>query len=165
MGARGPVPKRTDQRRRRNKPADGSTVTKAAAGRRAPAPPVDRNWHPAARRWYLSLKRSGQAEYYEPSDWTTAWLVAETMSRELQPQPMVVGSGDAARIEMVKLPPKGASLAAWFKAMGSLMVTEGDRRRLRLELERGKDAATEDPQQGAAVASMARWREKLADGG
>lgn len=163
MGSRGPVPKRTDQRRRRNKPADGATVTKGAATRRIVVPPVNRKWHPVARRWYLSLRQSGQAEFYEPSDWATAYVIAEAMSRELNPQPMVVGSGRDASVELVAMAPKGASLTAWLKAMGSLMVTEGDRRRLRLELERGKDAAVET-EQDAAVASMAEWREKLADG-
>lgn len=131
----GPPPKRDSQRRRTNEPAKGR-ATKAAAAPKVSVPAADRKWHPVARRWYQSLKDSGQAKFYEPSDWATAYMVAESMSREFADQPLVVGSGDSAHVEMVPMAPKAASIAAWLKAATALMATEGDRRRLRLELER-----------------------------
>ena len=134
MGTRGPVPKRDAQRRRRNKPEVEATTAEGAPPSSAPA--ADEGWHPIARRWYDSLAGSGQSKFYEPCDWESAYLLAESMSRELNPQPMTVGHGDAARIEMVALPPKAASLAAWRAMMAALLVNEGDRRRVRLELER-----------------------------
>lgn len=134
MPERGPIPKRTTQRRRKNKPE--VPAKKSVGARTVPRPRADPKWHPVAKRWFNSLGPSGQSAFYEPSDWATAYAVAEAMSRELNPQPMVVGQGEHAHVEMVLLPPKGASLAAWLKAMTSLMVTEGDRRRARLELER-----------------------------
>ncbi|MDP1795203.1 MAG: hypothetical protein Q8K63_13790 [Acidimicrobiales bacterium] len=151
----GPPPKRSDQRRRQNKPK--SAINTAPGAKNVAVPAADAKWHPVARRWYQSLKKSGQAAFYEPSDWATAFLVAESISRELMPQPMSVGVGDAAHIEMVKLPPKGASLAAWLKAMSSLMVTEGDRRRMHLELERG----VADDGEGADVSDIADYRRRL----
>jgi hypothetical protein len=45
---------------------------------------------------------------------------------------MVVGDD----VRMVELPPKAASVAAWLKGMTALLVTEGDRRRAQLELQR-----------------------------
>ena len=39
--------------------------------------------HPAARRWYRSLRESSQARFYEPSDWAAAAFVAEAMTRLL----------------------------------------------------------------------------------
>ncbi len=130
MGQRGPVPKREGQRRRRNKP---EVETETAAGAAdVVAPPGDDGWHPIARAWYDALGRSGQAKFYEPADWATAYLLADVMSRELHPQPVVVGD----EVRMLNLPPKAASVAAWRATMAALLVTEGDRRRVRLELER-----------------------------
>lgn len=157
-GSGGPPPKRSDQRRRRNKP--DTPVTAAAGAARVTVPAADKEWHPVARRWYLSLRQSGQSAFYQPSDWATAYLIAEAMSRELNPQPMVVGRGDEASVEMVSLPPKGASLAAWLKAMTTLMVTEGDRRRLRLELSRPEEGEEAD----ADVSELDEYRQKLRSG-
>jgi len=97
-------------------------------------PRVNSRWHPIAKRWFQALAASGQAQFYEPSDWAAAELLAESMSRDLRPQ--VVGITDSGKVVKESIPLKGASLAAYLKAFGSLLVTEGDRRRVRLELER-----------------------------
>lgn len=155
----GPPPKRSDQRRRTNKPA--KTPTKSAGATRTPQPPrPDQKWHPAAKRWYASLAKSGQSAFYEPSDWATAWVLAESMSREFSPQPIVVGRGEAAEVQMVTLPPKGASLAAWLKGMTALLATEGDRRRAALELQR---PAPPEPE-GANVSHLEDARRRLQSG-
>lgn len=154
-GRGGPPPKRSDQRRRRNVPAAGAPE-KAPAGGRARGPRADSKWHPVAKRWYSSLAKSGQSAFYEASDWATAYLLAESISRELNPQPMVVGRGDKAEIEMVSLPPKGASLAAWLRGMTALLVTEGDRRRSALELQQQGGEAKE----ASSVSSLDAWRSR-----
>lgn len=136
MAERGPVPKRSDQRRRANKPTDSEAVVQAEAAAVVEVPEADPDWHPVAAKWFTSLASSGQSAFYEPSDWAVAYLLAESISRELGDQPITVGQGEAARVEMHRLPPKGASLAAWLKGMSSLMATEGDRRRMRVELVR-----------------------------
>lgn len=156
-GAGGPPPKRSDQRRRTNSPG---TQT-APAGDEPTIPDADLEWHPVARMWFQSLACSGQSQFYEASDWATAYLIAEAMSRELNPQPIVIGRGESAEVEMHNLPPKGASLAAWLKAMTSLLVTEGDRRRLRLELERQGPAESEG---GADVSELDEYRRRLQSG-
>lgn len=158
MGERGPTPKRSDQRRRRNKPEDGGEVTTAAGAAEVEIPEADPMWHPVAIRWFESLSRSGQHVFFQPSDWETAYLLAESISRELSPQPITVGSGDSAHVEMVSLPPKGASLAAWLKAMSSLLVTEGDRRRMRIELSR---PAAPEGEEAADVSELDEWRNRL----
>ncbi|MFI2354667.1 hypothetical protein ACH5AG_08270 [Streptomyces anulatus] len=124
MGAHGPIPKRSEERRRRNKD-DGPELIQAPSGQPADLPELpDPNelWHPIATDWYLSLRESGQAAFYEPSDWAVARYVAELMSRGL--------SEDR--------PPNGQYVAALNSAMSSLLTTEGDRRRARMELERKK---------------------------
>jgi hypothetical protein len=83
-------------------------------------PAADRAWHPIAKRWYQSLKKSGQARFYEPSDWMTARYTAELMSR-------LLNQGERPSAQLV------ASLNS---LMSSLLVTEGDRRRVRMEIER-----------------------------
>lgn len=130
MGERGPVPKRDSQRRRRNKP---ETPTEQVAGaEQVDRPAPGEGWHPIARALWNSLGASGQATFYEPTDWSAAYLLCESMSRELHPQPVVVGD----EVRMLELPPKAASLAAWRQMMAALLVAEGDRRRVRVELTR-----------------------------
>lgn len=198
VASRGPIPKRSDKRRRRNKPT--SEIVKAPSGNdngtgkmpcefcskmcspgggmashvRAAHPdgevtvpatdeldidgrdPADAAWHPVAVRWYDSLTSSGQRVFYEPSDWALAFLLAESISRELQPQP--VHDADGKLVDEVVRPPKGASLAAWLKGMSSLLVTEGDRRRMQIELQRTQPAGEEE---GGSVSSIAAWRSRV----
>lgn len=167
----GPPPKRSEERRRRNKPADGVEVLKvdldaAIAGEvEIPAPPMrpvkdedtketllddegievwEYTWHPIAVDAYLSLTKSGQSIFMEPSDWATAVVLCEMVSRELKPKPIVVPQGEeGSEVQWVIQPVNGAVMNAFLKGWASLMATEGDRRRLRIELERKKatDAA------------------------
>lgn len=119
----GPVPKHTSQRRRRN--TDGGPVTSAPGAAEVTAPVADPNWHPLALQWYEALKASGQAQFYQPSDWATAMYVAEAMSINLR-------QGKFSAV----------LFASVMSAASNLLVTEGDRRRLRLEL---TAAEKEDP--------------------
>lgn len=135
-GERGPVGKRVDQRLGHQSKAARQAVTRAPGAEVVEVPEGDPDWHPIAARWYAALGQSGQSQFYESSDWLTAYAVAESMSREFHPQPMVIGKGADAHLEMVLLPPKAASLTAWLKAGSGLLVLEGDRRRVALELTR-----------------------------
>lgn len=136
-GSGGPVPKRSSQRRRRNSDAV-ETATAPATGAEPPA--ADDEWHPLARDWYASLAESGQATFMEPSDWAQARIWAELISRELHK--------GRASAQMVQ---------AWASGATELLTTEGARRRLRIELERG---ATVDPDEEAAIASIDRYRSR-----
>lgn len=131
-GTGGCVPKRSDQRRRTNEP--DIPIVEGPAFKAQP-PDADPEWHPIAIRWFESLARSGQSSFYEESDWLTAVVLAESISREFEDQPMVIGKGADAHLEMVKLAPKSASISAWIKGFTSLLATEGDRRRARIELQ------------------------------
>lgn len=146
MGTRGPIPERTEARRRRNKD-DGPEVAKAPS-----APPLDLPdlpdpddlWHPIASDWYLSLRESGQAVFYQPSDWAMARYAAEIMSRLL--------ASDRA--------PNGQLVSALDSVMARLLTTEGDRRRARIELER-KPAVQQAP---AGVTAIADYRRVITGG-
>jgi hypothetical protein len=138
VASRGPMPKRSEERRRTNDNSDG--LSEAATI--APSGPVsgvaamlepDEGWHPIATEWYLSLGESGQAVFYQASDWATAYFLADQISRSLAPRRIF----DFTTEEMTEVPAdavNGSALAAILKGMGSLGATEGDRRRMRLEL-------------------------------
>lgn len=135
----GPPPKRSDQRRRANEPASGPP-TKATTPAQATKPDADESWYPPMAAWYDSLERSGQSAFYTDADWNTAWVIADAMSRELNPQPVVVDDA----VQMLRLPVKAATLAAFLKACTQLLATEGDRRRVGLELTKAKTEGDED---------------------
>lgn len=151
-----PIPKRAGQRHGHRSKAerDRANPSRAAGASRVPVPPTNGKWHPVAKRWYQSLRDSGQAVFYEPSDWATAYLVAESISRELSPQPVLTKDG----VVMVSMPPKAAAVTAWMKGMSALMVTEGDRRRVRVELDRR--TGNED-QAAAEVSVLDDYRRRL----
>lgn len=127
----GPVPKREDERVRRNTP-EVETEKVEIVGE-VIVPPLDMPFepHPMVQSFYDSLVISGQSKFYEPSDWEYARLVCFIM------QTIVTSPRPSS--EMFK---------ALQTAMSNLMVTEGDRRRLRLEIVRAekKDKAEDESQ-------------------
>lgn len=116
--ASGPVPERSDRRRRRNKVPGGITKVALTDGV-VPMPDPEPDWHPIARAWYESLAESGQRRYYEPSDWQRARFAAQQMSLYLK-------TGRAS----------GHMLTAVNHLLTDLLDTEASRRRMRLEIER-----------------------------
>jgi hypothetical protein len=145
MGERGPPPKRADKRRRHTKKEDKPKSVPAQGAVKPPA--ANKDWHPVAKRWFQSLKDSGQSVYYEPSDWAMAYVLAENMSRELKPRQIEI---DGELHEFVA-PIKGASMAAYLKGMTALLVSEADRRRAGLELTRKPEPSDEDQEQATVV--------------
>ena len=139
MGTRGPVPQRSDQRRRANKPE--IPVATAPAAAKAPMPAPDAGWHQLARDMYESLAVSGQSAFFEPSDWQAARLAAEATSRLLK---------NRQRFSAVLL-------AAVNSMWSGLLMTEADRRRLRIELEKPK----EDTAAAAAVSFLDDARKRF----
>lgn len=180
----GPVPTRSDQRRRRNKDQRVDKVPAGRANTRVPQEPprtgrgatidawrayarhlgiavpddatrsaiialvdsgtrFDARWHPAAKAWYESLADSGQSKFYEPSDWQTARIAAEILTRAL-----AGGRGTVTLFER------------WQVQATELLTTEGARRRVRMELERPGDGEEE----GADVTDLSEWRDRLGVG-
>lgn len=135
--SRGPVPKRSQERRRRNK---DSTPTETVAVQGTVEPPAaSKHWHPIAKSWFDSLKESGQSRFYEPSDWQLARYVAEGLSRSLKAKTFSA--------ELMKTVLAG---------MTELLTSEGARRRVRLEVKR----ETGKPKL-APVSVMDEYREAL----
>lgn len=138
MGSRGPTPKRSSERRRRNKESKPQKAT--VKGATVARPRVSSHWHPIAKSWFTSLAESGQAQFYEPSDWQAARYVAETMTRHM---------------EMEK--PSAQLFAGIWSAMSELLTTEGARRRVRLEIERETGGDDSDDN----VTALSEYRQRL----
>src|SRR5690606_598920 len=129
----GPVPKRDSQRRRRNK--DNGPTTHGQARGASFIPAADPNWHPLASQLYDAIESSGQSDFYEDSDWAYAQIVCEALSRALN-------KGRRMSPQMFQ---------SSQTAMSNLLATEGDRRRLRVELSKAPEAA---PDERAAEAAL-----------
>ncbi|GAB3912660.1 hypothetical protein ACFQ1S_00515 [Kibdelosporangium lantanae] len=118
-GTRGPVPKRSDQRVRRNKD-DGGDVEKLPAVGSVEIPDLDiEDPHPLIVDFYESLAESAQSQYYEPSDWQFARFTLHFANGLIKSNR-----------------PSSQMLAAVNAALTELLVSEGARRRVRLEVER-----------------------------
>ena len=150
----GPVPKRSTERLgHRTDKADPRRV-EMKEDIRPPKP--DPTWHPIARYFYDSLKRSAMSQFYDVSDWATAFTLCETISRDLKPQ--VIAYDDRLhKVIRVKRPVKGSSLAGYARFFALLGVTEGDRRRLNVEISR---YSAEKPELHA-VKTLDDYRTKL----
>jgi hypothetical protein len=139
MGSRGPIPKRSNVRRRTNSDEGPITSTPSVVSETAVAPEADATWHPVAIDWYNSLSKSGQSYWYEPSDWATAVYIAEAMSRSLWSEKGM----------------SGQLFASVMAAMNELLTTEGARRRARMEIER------EESKDDADVTAIDDYRRTL----
>lgn len=142
MGSRGPVPKRSTQRRRKNKESEPERAP-AVCSSSSVAPPADEGWHEMATRWYDALADSGQAQFFEPSDWAAAHLVADQLS------------------EFLRAPKRSAMMFSHlWSAMTDLLTTEGARRRLKIEIEREPSVPGDD--ESATVARLNDYRNRSA---
>jgi hypothetical protein len=118
------------------------------------APPVNESWNPIAKMIYESLPESGQSIFFEPSDWAAAYLLCESISRDLEEQ--VVGTTESGQVIKDYIPMKGASLAAYLKGLGELGMTEGARRRLSIELTRADNRPAAELPDGVVDINSAR---------
>jgi hypothetical protein len=138
VGARGPVPKRSDQRVRRNKDVPVEKVQSIGV---VPIPPLMvEDPHPITVFWYDSLRESVQSQFYQPSDWAAAQFVALKLDNECK---YLRGSAQMSAV-----------IQSFFS---DLLVTEGARRRVKVEVERA--------QSGGDVLEVAElFRQRFAEG-
>lgn len=114
----GPPPKRSEQRVRRNKP-DVPIEKLVTDGKPVSAPRAVDGWHYLCIELWDAMKESAQARYYEPSDWQFAKIQLHLLSQQLQ-----AGRASAQMVATINT------------ALTNLLLTEGDRRRVRLEIQR-----------------------------
>lgn len=130
MNLTGPIPKREEQR---VGSGSGEPITKIAMEGEVKAPSLRQYQNmltqPLTKGFWESLKESGQAKYYEPSDWMTALTALHLLDLQIRPyinkeQKLVYGSVSPTMV------------AAVWQMLTSIAVTEGERRRLRIEVDR-----------------------------
>ena len=148
MGTRGRVPNRSgDQAYARNvNRADRPPVTKGLLREVEPWDP-DPEWPESLQRIWNSMAKSGQSDFYQESDWAYAHFVFEEMAAYRAKAPMRKKNETTGKWEDVVDPEtgevqfyphhkmSGQMFQAIMSALTSLMLTEGDRRRARIELE------------------------------
>lgn len=115
-------------------------MTRAAGADVVKQPPASREWHPIAKRLWKAMGESGQSRFYEPSDWAVAYSLMDDLSHY---------KAGAKR--------SGQMLQTIMSSLSSLMLTEGDRRRLQIELSRPSAEAEDD----SKVVVMDKWRKRL----
>ena len=114
----GPVPKRSEERIRRNVDVvETDTVEMIGPVEVPELGLVDP--HPLISDLYASLADSGQSKYYEPSDWEFARILCHFLDRQVKSSK-----------------PSGQLIAVLHSMMTDLLIAEGARRRVRLEIER-----------------------------
>lgn len=113
----GPAAKKDSERARRNAPASG--VARHGELRPVTIPNADRkNWHPRAVALFDSFKTSGQQDYMQDSDWQMLKVACDLLTQYYNR-------------------PRAMDMQNIINILGSLGVTEGDRRqKLRIELEK-----------------------------
>ena len=139
------IPKRSDQRAGHRSKADLEAVTKLEVDVLAEPPPL--GWEPGhflVRDLYESAKVSAQAVFYEPTDWAVLRLLL--FQADVYLQNVAAGGRISSH-----------ALAQIVDGFSTLMFTEGDRRRLRLEITRKAAAPVED----ASVTALAGYRAAL----
>lgn len=134
----GPPPKRSSQRRRRN--SDGVEVESAPLRVELEQPECREDLHPRAAGWYRSLASSGQARFYTDSDWQVALICAEAID-------LFMKTGRATLLAEIR------------SLQSQLLATEGERRRVKLELERSKSEESGD------VSELDEYRRRLSKSG
>lgn len=120
----GPIPNYSGDlsRKRDANTSNRAKLTKGVRSQKPFIPKMDPDWHPSARYIYASIKKSGQSDFYEASDWAYAYSVCEDLSN------------------FKKMSRPSAQMAAVvYSALNQLLLTEGERRRARIELEDPKD--------------------------
>lgn len=166
----GPPPKRSEERRRTNEseiPIEKVNLDELIQ-LDVEVPTAVENWEPLTKEFWRAFTRSGQAIWYEPTDWMTAFMLMEVLDRWLKPQEVKVGQigsanneatgGDVTYVFEEKiLAMPGGVLTSILKGLTALMATEGDRRKLRIELERRN--AIDKALTGAEVVSITQNRD------
>ncbi|AEK09203.1 hypothetical protein FGG24_gp04 [Mycobacterium phage JC27] len=126
MGVRGPVPNRSDQRVRRNKDEYGEVTTIPSKGP-VKVPPLDfEDPHPIIVHLYRSLADSAQSVYYQPSDWSYARFTLHFADQLLKSSK-----------------PSAQMLASVQQMLSQLLVSEGERRRVRIEVEHNQSGSSD----------------------
>lgn len=143
----GPIPNRSDDvSRERDVNRGDRTPMKHGEMMPVSVPNAGKDWHPIAKKLWQSLKTSGQAQWFQNSDWAYAYFVMEEVTLHMQ-----AGKHSAMRLTAID------------SMLSKLLVTEGDRRRARIELTSPEEDT--GPSVGQKAVTDYKSRLGLIDGG
>lgn len=156
------IPMRTDELVDQ-RPSRVDAVTKGVLMPTSPPEP-HRGWHPIVKRLWAAFSESGQVHWWQQSDWAFAESVCDDLSRFKKQEDAYMravrraekwdreagslskeerrNQGLAETRPHVPRPGSTGKIEAIYSALERLMVTEADRRRVRIEL--GEPVEVED---------------------
>lgn len=144
VGSRGPLPKRAEDRVRRNKDPEGpAREARVVSGLRVTVPSAESWWSPTAQRMWRALKRDVKAGALEfiNSDWAQAHFLMGELTRYQEGERQ-----------------NGQVLASLFSGLTELGTTVGARRRMGIELSLAESGVADG--QVSKVTVMEQWAER-----
>lgn len=114
----GPIPKRSEERTRRNKENEAGIEVKKGEATTTTWPHAGVDWEKPIKDFYYGLKKSGMSNFYQQAEIQWAWIACDELNGYRQ------NGGGAMKLQAV--------LSMFSQGLG---VTEGDRRRMQIELE------------------------------
>lgn len=142
-------------------------------------PKAKGSWHPTAKRLYASFAESGQVHWWQQSDWALAYSLMEDLSAWKRQEELAVKSrqvrdgwdASAAHLTPAERTAQGFArerpgvtsyaspqkMAVIYQMLGTLLVTEADRRKAHIELE-----APVSDEVSASEHVLADYRRRLA---
>jgi hypothetical protein len=135
------IPNRTEDlarpRSRNGKARDRGEVSTRSLGNVTIPEPGEAWGSHALMLWNAALD-GGVSEFYASTDWATLWLMCDSVQHWTD-------QGGRRSPELLRVIMQG---------LGSLMFTEGDRRKLRVELEKPEDLPTWETELALLVTEM-----------
>lgn len=128
-----------DLARPRSRKGGDQQETKKGVARPTRQYDADPEWHDIAKQLWNALHTSGQADFYQDTDWAFAYSLMDDLSHY-----------------KTQYKRSGQMLQTIYSALERLLITEGDRRRVRVELE-----APLPETEPAAVLAIAEYRQEL----
>lgn len=138
VATRGPIPKRSEERRRQNEPEGVFTKQSEDQARAAGIdldpgiPAAGGHWEEQIADLYRAIAVSPGATFMYAADWHVAWALCEQWDQNLKPQfvGMQATGPDTNEPLYEVVPMKGATLSALLAGFRALGITEEARRRM-----------------------------------
>lgn len=133
----GPIPK-PEGSLKRPRSRKGKGEQSVVVGTRRPvtiALEPDPHWHDIAKTIFTSVATSGQADYYQDSDWAILYSLCEDISYYKSPSKGVSVNKLTGETHEYEKPRSGQMLQSIMSNLTDLLLTEGQRRRVRMELQ------------------------------
>ena len=150
-----PVMPKPEHELKRPRKRRGSSEQETLVGTRRPSemPDPDPEWSEFVKSFYLSAQTSGQADYYQDSDWWMLWNLCEELDVYKRMGYSYIDKETGEEVFVKKR--SGQMFQAIMGAMTELLFTEGARRKVRMELQE----APKEPPNLAAVAENVLYPE------